>query len=151
MDAMKSLFQELVSPGQKRLLVAFEEKGGVEGLRIDDNLRALLEVEKSVSKSSGQPNIEGRRMRRAKRSDANLDVNNERNDILEDPSVVIENNLTVFSRKFKIQRNQIIHKVSDIVQREGDRVIREMHGSAHERIRDQVSFLVCHLIQSITT
>jgi hypothetical protein len=146
MDAMKSLFQELVSPGQKRLLEALADKGGVEGLRNNnDNLRALLEVEKSVSKSPSQPNIEGPRIRQAKRSDANLEVDNERNDILEDPSVVIENNWTVFSRKFEAQKNQIIDELTLVVRRESDRVIREVRGSAYERIRDRVGFLIVAL------
>jgi hypothetical protein len=142
MDAMKSLFQELVSPGQKRLLEALADKGGVEGLRNNDNLRALLEVEKSVSKPLSQPNIEGPRIRQAKRSDANPEVDNERSDILEDPGVVIGNNWTVFSRKFEAQKNQIIDELTLVVERESDRVIREVHGSALERIRDRVGFLI---------
>jgi hypothetical protein len=38
-------------------------------------------------------------------------------------------------------KNQIVHELTLVVQRESDRVIRELKGSAHERIRDRVRFL----------
>ena len=62
-------------------------------------------------------------------------------DIFEDPNAAAEKNWTVFSRKFEAQKNQIIDELTLVVQRESDRVVRELKGSAHERIRDRVRFL----------
>jgi hypothetical protein len=102
MNAMKALFQELVSPEQKRLSERVEEKGGLRVLRNND-YEDLVELEKSVSQSSNQPNVEGYRTRpsQAKGGDANLEVDNLRlkNDIFEDPNVAEEKNWAVFSRK----------------------------------------------------
>jgi hypothetical protein len=141
MNAMKALFQELVSPEQKRLSELVAEKGGLRALRNND-YEALIELEKSVSETSGQPNVERHRTRpsQAKRSDAKLEFDKPRlkNDIFEDPNVAEENNWTVFSRKFEAQKNQVIHELTLVVQRESDRVIRELKGSSHERIRDRV-------------
>lgn len=135
---MRALFQQLVSPEQKRLFDAMEEKGGAKALR--DNDKALLALEKSVIQSSGQPGAEGHRTRQTKLSDADLEVADLRKDIFEDPNAAAEKNWTFFSRKFEVQKNQIIDELTRVVQRESDRVIREMHGSAQERIRDRVGF-----------
>jgi hypothetical protein len=139
MNDMKTLFQELVSTEQKRLMRALEEKGGVDGLRNNDNLRALVEEETSLGKPSSQPKV--------KRSDVDLDADNLRNDIFEPPNAAIDSNWRQFTRKFEAQKNQIITELTHVVQHENDRVIREVHGNAHERIRDQVGFqlLACRL------
>jgi len=122
---MKVLFQQLVSPEQRRLSELVEEKGGVMALR--GNERVFLDLEKAVSKGP-------------KLGDVDLAVDSLRKDILEDPNAAVEKNWTVFTRKFEAQKNQIIDKLTLVVQRESDRVIREVQGSAHERIRDRVSF-----------
>jgi len=100
-----------------------EEKGGVKALR--GNERAFLDLEKVVSKGP-------------KLGDVDLAVDSLRKDILEDPNAAVEKNWTVFTRKFEAQKNQIIDKLTLVVQRENDRVIREVRGSAHQRIRDRV-------------
>ena len=135
MDAMKVIFQQLVSPEQKRLASLVEEKGGFKALRDDDKM--LRDLEETASKSSSKLSIEEHRIRQAKLSDSDLSL---RNDIFEDPNDAAEKNWTVFSRKFEVQKNQIIDKLTLVVQRESDRVIRGVQGSAHERIRDRVGF-----------
>ena len=132
---MKALFQQLVSPEQKRLSELVAEKGGFQVLR--DNDKVLLDLEATASKSSRQPSVEGPQ---GKINKSDLKGENLRHDILEDPDVAVEKNWTVFSRKFEVQKNQIIDKLTLVVQRESDRVIREVQGSAHERIRDRVGF-----------
>ena len=136
MDAMKALFQQLVSPEQKRLTELVAEKGGFRVLR--DNDKVLLDLEAAANESSHQPSVEGLQ---GKINASDLKAENLRNDILEDPDAAVEKNWTVFSRKFEVQKNQIIDKLTLVVQRESDRVIREVRGSAHERIRDRVGFI----------
>ena len=130
---MKALFQEFVSPAQKRLLEVLAENGGVEGLRKNDNLKVLIKAENSVTKPSSQPNF------KAKRRDANLELDDLRNDIFEDPNDAIENNWKVFNRKFEAQMNKI-DELTRVVLEDRDRFIREVRGSASERIHDQVGF-----------
>jgi hypothetical protein len=138
MNVMKDLFEQLVSPEQKVLSDLVKAKGGVNVLRNNDKI--LLDLEKTASKASGLPSVEGHRTRQAKTGDADLKVDNLREDILEDPNAAAERNWTVFSRKFEAQKNQIIDELTLVVQRESDRVIRELKGQAYERIRDRVSF-----------
>ena len=134
MDAMRALFEQLVSPEQKRLSDLVRAKGGVNVLRNNDKM--LLDLEKTASKASSSPNVEGHRTRQA----ADLEVDNLKEDILEDPNAAAEKNWAVFSRKFEAQKIQIIDELTLVVQREGDRVIQELKDKAHERIRDRVSF-----------
>ena len=138
MDTLKALFQQLVSPEQKRLSELVAKKGGFQVLY--DNDKVLLDLEATANESSRQPSVEGPQENiHASHSKAE----NLRNDILEDPDAAVEKNWTVFSRKFEVQRNQIIDKLTLVVQRESDRVIREVKGSSHERIRDRVGFVAC--------
>ena len=100
----------------------------------------LLDLEKTVSKASSAK-AEGGRAYREQPKDANFSSDELRSDIFEDPNTAAEKNWVVFSRKFEAQKNQIIDELSIVVQRESDRVIRELKGSAHERIRDRVRLL----------
>jgi hypothetical protein len=138
MNDLKALFQEFVSPGQKQILEVLAKNGGVEGLRKDDNLKALIKVEKTVTKSSSQP-VEERRIGPAKRREENLELDNLRNDIFEEPHASIDNNWTVFNRKFETQKNQI-DELTRAFRQESDRIVRTVQGSAHERILEEVGF-----------
>ena len=134
---MKALFEQLVTPEQKLLTDLVNAKGGLKVLRNNDNM--LLDLEKAASKASSFPNVEGHRTRQSKRADVDREVGNLREDILEDPNTAAEKNWVVFSRKFEAQKNQIIDELTFVVQRESDRVVKELKGKAHERIRDRVS------------
>jgi hypothetical protein len=90
----------------------------------------LLDLEKSVTKTPSAK-AEGGRARREETDDL-------KSDIFEDPNAAAEKNWAVFSRKFEAQKNQIIDELTLVVRRESDRVVRELKGSAHERIRDRV-------------
>jgi hypothetical protein len=135
---MKALFEQLISPEQKLLSDLVKAKGGMKSLRNNDKM--LLDLEKTASKASSSPSLEGHRTRQAKPGDADLEIDNLREDILEDPNAAAEKNWVVFSRKFEAQKNQIVDELTLVVQRESDRVVRELKGKAHERIRDRVSF-----------
>jgi hypothetical protein len=136
MNIMKALFEQLVSPEQKQLADLVNAKGGMKVLRNSDKM--LLDLEKTASRGSGLPSVEGHPTR--KPGDADLEVDNLKDDILEDPNAAAEKNWVVFSRKFEAQKNQIIDELTLVVQRESDRVVRELKGKAHERIRDRVGF-----------
>ena len=133
---MKVLFEQLVSPEQKLLSDLINAKGGINALRGKD--KTLLDLEKVASKASSSPSVEGLRTRQAKPDDFNLEINKLREDILEDPNAAAEKNWVVFSRKFEAQKNQIIDELTLVVRRESDRVVEELKGKAHERIRDRV-------------
>lgn len=130
-NGLKAIFPQLASTEEKRLLDLVDTKGGVKAFR--DDSKMLIDLEKSVSKTS-TTKAEGGRVHREPADDL-------KRDIFEDPNAAAENNWTVFSRKFEAQKNQIIDELTLVVQRESDRVVRELKGSAHERIRDRVRFL----------
>jgi len=139
MDVMKTLFQELVSPEQKRLLELVTAKGREKVLKDDD--KALLELEKAAGRASGVCNAEGGQASQEKHNDldTNLTADNLRRDIFEHPNVAVERNLIVFSRKFEAQKNQLLDELTLVIKRESDRVIQEVKGGPHERILDRVS------------
>ncbi|KAI9448651.1 hypothetical protein F5148DRAFT_1153428 [Russula earlei] len=129
MDAMKALFQQLVSPEQKRLSELVAAKGGVKALKEDDKL--LFELEKAERQSVGY--IQGGCGTHV----SGAVQGHQSEDIFEDPSIAVEKNLSVFSRKFEAQRNQIVDELALVVKRESDRVIQEVKGGPHERILDR--------------
>ena len=139
MNAMKALFQQLVSPEQKQLSELVAARGGLKVLK--DNDKTLLELEKAADKVSGAPKTEVGRARREQPKDTTLSAYDLRRDVLEDPTVAVEKNLAVFSRKFEAQKNQIVDEPTLVVKRESDRVIQEVKGGPHERILDRVSRL----------
>jgi hypothetical protein len=152
MKSMKALFEQLVSPEQKQLSDLVKAKGGIKVIQNDDKM--LLDLEKTASKASGSASVEGHRTRQVKPGDADVPVGADilREDILEEPDAAAEKNWVVFSRKFEAQKNQIIDELTLVVQHESDRVIQELKGKAHERIRDRVSFFpACCFAQPITT
>ena len=138
MATLVAMFQQLVSPEQQKLselVTQVTTDGSVKALRNDDKL--LFDLEETASKSSSTPSAEGHRALRAKVGD----MDDLKNDIFEDPGAAIENNRDVFFRKFEVQKNQIIEELKLVVEREGDRVIKEVKGGPHERIRDRVGRL----------
>ena len=134
---MKALFQQLVSPEQKRLSELVTARGGLKVLK--DNDKTLLELERTAQRVSSAPKAEVGRARREQPKDISLSADDLRRDILEDPTVAVEKNLTVFSRKFEAQKNQIVDEVTLVVKRESDRVIQEVKAGPHERVLDRVS------------
>ena len=144
METLMATFQQLVSPEQQKLseqLVAqMSRNGGVNLKALRNNDKILLALEKIAIKSSSTPSAEGHRALRAKAGD----VDDLKNDIFEDPNAAIERNRDVFFRKFEVQKNQIIDELKFVVERESDRVIKEVKGGPHERIRDRVGHLTPH-------
>ena len=136
---MKALFQQLVTPEQKQLSELVTAMGGLKVLK--DNDKMLFELERAAEKVSSGPKTEVGRARREQPKDTTLSAYDLRRDVLEDPTVAVEKNLAVFSRKFEAQKNQIVDELTLVVKRESDRVIQEVTGGPHERILDRVSGL----------
>ena len=136
MDALKAMFEQLVSPEQKELAATVAANGGVTALRNNDKM--LLGLERTASKAPGAPSAEGHRSPWAKPGDRSQDADDLKMDIFEDPDAAVEKNQAVYFRKFEAQKRQIIDELTFVVKRESDRVIQEMKGGPHERIRDRV-------------
>jgi hypothetical protein len=147
MNAMMALFRQLVSAEQKRLSELVDAKGGVKVIRNDD--RMLLDLDETSSKVSNTPSAEGNRAERGKPTDTNPNADDLRNDIFEEPDTAVENNRTVFFRKFDVQKCQIIEELSLVVKRESDRIIHEVKGGPHERILDRVSLFFTQLSANV--
>ena len=124
---MMVVFQQLVSPEQKQISALVDEMGGVSALRNNDKM--LLYLDETVSKVSSTLGAEGRRARRENSTDAKPSADNIVNEIFEDPDAAAEKNQIVFFHKFEAQKNQIIQELSLVVEREGDRIIRETRSS----------------------
>ncbi|KAL6303383.1 hypothetical protein BKA93DRAFT_735065 [Sparassis latifolia] len=52
------------------------------------------------------------------------------------PDVAIKNNLSSFEGKFDLQRRQIVDQLSQVMHREGDRIISEVTAGPQEKIKD---------------
>ncbi|KAJ7597218.1 hypothetical protein C8J56DRAFT_1021519 [Mycena floridula] len=123
MDAMTKMFEKLLQPEHKAMAQRIQTKGGIDAVIEDDDL--LKEI-------SGQ---EGK-------AKANADLEDLKEDLATDPDVALEKNAAIFSRKFEVQKRQIIDEVSRAVQREGDRIIGALNSGPHDKIIDPV----CHSI-----
>ncbi|KAH9171873.1 hypothetical protein EDB89DRAFT_2070429 [Lactarius sanguifluus] len=138
MDVLKAMFEQLVSPEQKQLAATVAASGGVKALRNNDEM--LLELEKIASRVPGALSAEGYRGPRAKASDVNSKADALRADVFEDPNAAVAKNQEVYFRKFEAQKHQIIDELRFVVERESDRVIQEMKGGPHNRIRDRTIY-----------
>lgn len=137
-EKINAMFEQLVTPEEKRLHDLVRAKGGArEALRND---KELLSLEKEASKASSAPSSEWLRdPTREKPSDANTnanDLNDRRKDIVEDPEITVKKNENVHSRKVEAQKSQI-DELASVVKQESGRVIQEMKGGPHDRIRDR--------------
>ncbi|KAH9955358.1 hypothetical protein BC827DRAFT_878060 [Russula dissimulans] len=130
MNVMIAMFLKLTSSEQKSISALVAAKGGVNALRNNDDV--LLLLEETANKKSNPPG--GYRTPRTKQTDPKSNVCDLRNDIFEDPEAAVEKNLTLFALKFEAQKNQIVDELTRVMERECDRVIREVKGGPHERI-----------------
>lgn len=133
------MLHEMVSPEHKRLCELVVEKGGAKAVRDSD--KTLREVEKIANDMSSASCAKGHHTRREMPEDPNPNVDDLRSDIFENPDVAVQKNSAKFFRKFEAQMNQFVKDVTIAVEREGDRVVRELRGCSHERIQDPVGFL----------
>ncbi|KAI0249342.1 hypothetical protein BJV78DRAFT_1155917 [Lactifluus subvellereus] len=134
LDDVKHMLHGMVTPEHKRVWELVVEKGGTKAVRDSD--KTLREVAKFADEMSSASCAEGHRMRRGIPEDPHPNEGDLRSDIFEDPDVAVQKNSAEFFRKFEAQMNQIVKDVTTVVERAGDRVVRELRGSSHERIQD---------------
>ena len=127
---MVQLFQEFVTPEQKKLVAMVEERGGVEVLKNEQAMKELVEAEPALTVPSGS---DGRCD-----GDRPFDIVELQNEVDGDPDEAIEKNAEFFGRKFDIQTRQIEESIARAVGREGDRIISAVTAGPHDRIVDQV-------------
>ncbi|KAI0061160.1 hypothetical protein BV25DRAFT_1805982 [Artomyces pyxidatus] len=127
MDFMTSLFQSLVSNEQKIVTDMIQAKGGVKVVRNNDKLLTELNAQASKSMITG----DGHRL------GSSNGLEELKEDLLDDPDTATQKNMVVFSRKFEVQKRQIVEELSLVVTRESDRIIHEVRGGPHERILDR--------------
>lgn len=127
---MLQLFQEFVSPEQKKLAVMVEKMGGDAALDNEQSMRELAGSESALTASSGSDNRHG--------GDRRFDLVKLQDEIRGSPDEAIEQNAEFFGRKFDIQRRQIVEDIERTLNREGDRIISAVTAGPHDRIVDPV-------------
>jgi hypothetical protein len=135
LSALKDILQELVSVEHKQIWENIVRKGGIKAVREDDEI--LNELERTAGETSSVSSAQGQHTRRAREA-PNSNVDDLKSDIFEDPDAAAEKNRVVFGRKFDEQQDQIVRRVTAVVNHASDRVVRELSGGPHERIRDKV-------------
>ncbi|KAF7361998.1 hypothetical protein MVEN_00545000 [Mycena venus] len=131
MDMMMKMFASFVAPEQKEMMRLVEQKGGLQACQENDKiLKELSDLEaKSSTALGGAPQS----AKSAQKTSALEDL---KDDLMVDPEAAIEKNLTVFSRKFEVQKRQIVDELTKVVEREGDRVISAITSGPHDKIID---------------
>jgi len=138
---MLQLFQEFVTPEQKKLTVMVEERGGAAALENEQAMRELADAEFAFVAPTGSDTRHG--------GARPFDVVELQHEIKGNPDEAIAQNAEFFSRKFDIQRRQIVEDIARAVNREGDRIISAVTAGPHDRIVDQVWCMVLgHLHES---
>ena len=138
MDVMLQLFQEFVTPQQKKLAVMVQKMGGDAALEDAQAMKELAGAESALSSESGHPT--GR----------SFNFVELRQEIKGDPDEAIEKNSQFFDCKFDIQRRQIVEDVARVLSREGDRIISAVTAGPHDRIVDPVWREVSRLCVTFT-
>ncbi|KAI0061177.1 hypothetical protein BV25DRAFT_1806058 [Artomyces pyxidatus] len=134
MDIMMELFQTLVSNEQKSIADMVHAKGGVKAVRNNDKLLKEVDAQANKSMSKG----DGHRL------GSSYGLEELKEDLLDDPDTAIQKNMVVFSRKFEVQKRQIVDELTLVVTRETDRIIKEVKSGAHERIMDKSIHEIWH-------
>ncbi|KAJ6588466.1 hypothetical protein B0H19DRAFT_1099542 [Mycena capillaripes] len=129
MDMMMKMFQQFVSPEQKEMARLVEQRGGQAVL---DNDKALKELNDWENKSGGSQGSTAHGGKMAKPAD----LDDLKDDLHTDPDAAMEQNMAVFTRKFEVQKRQIIDELSRVVERQGDRIISAVTAGPHDKIVD---------------
>ncbi|KAJ6593779.1 hypothetical protein B0H19DRAFT_34811 [Mycena capillaripes] len=131
MDMMMKMFQQFVAPEQKEMMRIVEQKGGLQACQENDKI--LKELSDLEAKSSSSLGGAANSAKSAQNTSALEDL---KDDLMVDPEAAMEKNLTVFSRKFEVQKRQIVDELTKVVEREGDRVISAITAGPHDKIID---------------
>ncbi|KAJ7129233.1 hypothetical protein C8R44DRAFT_776236 [Mycena epipterygia] len=137
MDMMMKMFQQFVAPEQKEMARLVEQKGGLQACQENDKILKELNDLENKSTAGVQVNV-GPQSAKGSASNGNKAPGLEdlKDELTTDPDAAIEKNLTAFSRKFEVQKRQIIDELTKVVERQGDRVISAITAGPHDRIID---------------
>lgn len=127
---MLELFQEFVSPEQKKLAAMVEQMNGVVALDSEQSMEELADAELALVAPLSSDSRRG--------GGHPFDFVALQREIRANPDEAIEKNSDVFDRKFDIQRRQIVEDIERTVNREGDRIILAVTAGPHDRIVDPV-------------
>ncbi|KAJ7846409.1 hypothetical protein B0H14DRAFT_936649 [Mycena olivaceomarginata] len=127
MDMMMKMFAQMVSPEQKEMARLVEQRGGQAVLDNDKALKELSDWENKSGGSQGSGATHGGK---------SSDLDDLKDDLHTDPDAAMEQNMSVFTRKFEVQKRQIIDELSRVVERQGDRIISAVTAGPHDRIID---------------
>ncbi|KAJ7223972.1 hypothetical protein C8J57DRAFT_1591283 [Mycena rebaudengoi] len=134
MDMMMKMFQQFVAPEQKEMARLVEQKGGIQACQENDKiLKELYDLE---SKSSPTAPSNSGSSKSAATSGMTSGLEELKDELATDPDAAMEKNLTVFTRKFEVQKRQIIDELTKVVERQGDRVISALTSGPHDKIID---------------
>ncbi|KAJ7901712.1 hypothetical protein B0H14DRAFT_1250148 [Mycena olivaceomarginata] len=131
MDMMMKMFASFVAPEQKEMMRVVEQKGGLQACQDSDKI--LKELSDLEAKSTTSLGGTSQAPKSAQKTSALEDL---KDDLMVDPESAIEKNLTVFSRKFEVQKRQIVDELTKVVEREGDRVISAVTAGPHDKVID---------------
>ncbi|KAK6981220.1 hypothetical protein R3P38DRAFT_2664248 [Favolaschia claudopus] len=130
MDKLLDMFASFVTPQQKEVLRIVEQKGGLQACQENDEvLRELSGLESKTTTSVGAGSM-------GKSTPQTSALDDLKDDLLIDPEVAISENKTAFSRKFEVQKRQIVEELTKVIEREGDRVISAVTAGPHDKIID---------------
>lgn len=136
MERMMALFQTLKTTKEKDLTKLINLKGGPKKCESDkDILKELNEYERTATEPLAH--LPG-----AVKSTKLYDLNDLKKDLGVDPAEAISKNLVLFTRKFEVQKSQLVDNVDRIVTRESDRlvsVVTKMVSGPGDKIVDRVS------------
>ncbi|KAJ6458650.1 hypothetical protein C8R47DRAFT_995099, partial [Mycena vitilis] len=137
MDLMMKMFQQFVSPEQREMARLVEQMGGLQACQEND--KVLKELNDLESKSVSAQLPSGLHGAKLPASTGKSGLEDLKDELMTDPDAAMEKNLTIFSRKFEVQKRQIIDELTKVVERQGDRVISAITAGPHDKIIDPVS------------
>ena len=137
MDALLAYFHTVSSSESQDIVARIKDKAGVE--TVLENERLLRELVDGNGGFSGDAvEVRGRR-------GVTFDVEELKSELREDIESTTEKNAQTFSRKFEMQRNQIMDQLSTVACSERGRFVDAVTSGLHDRIVDPVrQFYIAH-------
>ncbi|GJE85128.1 VPS13 domain-containing protein [Phanerochaete sordida] len=129
------LLQALRSPVDRELIREIELNGGADNVLKDENLMRRLVGKSGDKDAQGDGKMLSKDAQAVLLKDIVRDVNKSFSEMLQE-------NEELFSRKFKAQQEVLVEEMSNVVRREGDRVINTITSGPHDRIIDKDLYFV---------
>lgn len=144
MDLMMKMFQQSANSEERDMMTQVQRRGGIKScLKSDRLLKELEELEEAEHSDDlgGDGGLTRAKFQVGRRAADAPDFDKLKEDLNTDPEDAVKKNLEIFSRKFEIQKRQLLEEMDRIVRREGDRIISAINSGPHENIVDPVSHL----------